>query len=170
MESSMKRSTWTLWAITGAGLAFVAVDQLIKLAALAQLAAISYRLGTSSLWMDVVLSLNPGAFLSIGQDLPQTVKSVIFLCALAAVAGVIYWALSHWQQSPGRSAALYLIALGGGSNLIDRFFRDGHVVDYLVLNLGSLHTGVFNLADVAIMAGVAYLALSGFSKEQKALA
>ena len=166
----MKRSTWTLWAIIGAGLAFVAVDQLIKRAALAQLAAISYRIGNSSLWMDVILSLNPGAFLSVGQDLPPTVKSVIFLCALAAVAGVIYWALSRWKQSPGGSAALYLIALGGGSNLIDRFFRDGHVVDYLVLNLGSLHTGVFNLADVAIMAGVAYLALSGFSKEQKALA
>ncbi|WP_044343196.1 signal peptidase II [Pseudomonas oryzihabitans] len=167
----MKQSTWTLWAVIGAGLAFVAVDQLIKLAALAQLAAISYRIGISSLWMDVVLSLNPGAFLSVGQDLPPTVKSVIFLCALAAVAGVIYWALSRWKQSPGRSAALYLIALGGGSNLIDRFFRDGHVVDYLVLNLGSLHTGVFNLADVAIMAGVAYLALSEFFlKEQKALA
>lgn len=166
----MKRSTWTLRAIAGAGLAFIAVDQLVKLAALAQLAAVSYRLGTPSLWMDVALSLNPGAFLSIGQDLPPTLKSVIVLCALVAVVGAIYWALSRWNQSPGRSAALYLIALGGGSNLIDRFFRDGHVVDYLVLNLGSLHTGVFNLADVAIMAGVAYLALSGFSKEQKTLA
>lgn len=166
----MKRSTWTLWAIAGAGLALVAVDQLIKLAALAQLAAISYRLGTSSLWMDVVLSLNPGAFLSIGQDLPPTVKSVIFLCALAAVAGVSYWALSRWKQSTGRSAALYLIAPGGGSNLIDRFFRDGHAVDCLILNLDSLHTGVFNLADVAIMAGLAYLVLSGFLKEQKTLA
>ena len=46
-----------------------------------------------------------------------------------------------------------MIALGGAGNLIDRVFRDGHVVDYLVVNVGPLHTGVFNLADIAITLG-----------------
>ncbi|MNE97816.1 Lipoprotein signal peptidase [compost metagenome] len=63
---------------------------------------------------------------------------------------------------------MYFIALGGISNLIDRVARDGHVVDYLVLNLGSLHTGVFNLADIAIMAGAVVLAVDGLTKPSKA--
>lgn len=56
--------------------------------------------------------------------------------------------------------------MGGIANLIDRVTRDGHVVDYLVLNLGPLHTGVFNLADIAIMAGAGVLLWTGLKKPQ----
>jgi signal peptidase II len=38
------------------------------------------------------------------------------------------------------------------------------VVDYLVLNLGPLHTGVFNIADIAIMVGAGVLLLAEFRK------
>ena len=43
--------------------------------------------------------------------------------------------------------------LGGGfANLLDRI-PDGSVTDFLVVGAGRLHTGVFNLADAAIVAG-----------------
>ncbi len=43
--------------------------------------------------------------------------------------------------------------IGGGlSNLFDRL-PDGRVTDYVVLSAGPLRTGVFNLADAAILAG-----------------
>jgi signal peptidase II len=45
--------------------------------------------------------------------------------------------------------------------------RDGHVVDYLVLNIGTLHTGVFNLADIAIMAGATVLVVDGITRPSK---
>ncbi|MET0554978.1 MAG: signal peptidase II, partial [Vicinamibacteria bacterium] len=48
---------------------------------------------------------------------------------------------------------LGLVWAGGLSNLLDRV-RDGHVVDFVMLSAGPLRTGVFNVADVAITAGV----------------
>ncbi len=60
------------------------------------------------------------------------------------------------------------LALGGIANLIDRVFRDGHVVDYMVLNVGPAHTGVFNIADIAITVGALYLLIDLFVKPRKA--
>jgi signal peptidase II len=42
------------------------------------------------------------------------------------------------------------------SNLIDRI-AVGSVIDFLNVGVGSLRTGIFNLADVAIMAGAGCL-------------
>jgi signal peptidase II len=52
--------------------------------------------------------------------------------------------------------ALSLFIAGGASNWIDRF-TTGMVVDFLNVGIGSVRTGVFNVADMAIMAGVALL-------------
>ena len=52
---------------------------------------------------------------------------------------------------------LGLIWAGGTSNLIDRVTRHGLVTDFVIIRVGPLHTGVFNAADVLVMAGVAVL-------------
>jgi signal peptidase II len=46
---------------------------------------------------------------------------------------------------------------GGASNLIDRVVRDGRVVDFLQIGIGDLRTGIFNVADAAIVLGLACL-------------
>ena len=151
------------------GNAFIAVDQLIKLLALFSLQATTFRFGSSPVNMALELSLNPGAFLSLGASLPTQVKQLIFIVGVAAVvcwAG--YWAWTNWNHSLRKAAPLFLIALGGAGNLIDRVFRDGHVVDYLVVNVGPLHTGVFNLADIAITLGALLLMLDLFKSPGKA--
>ena len=48
---------------------------------------------------------------------------------------------------------------GGLSNLIDRLIYDGRVTDFLNVGIGSLRTGIFNLADMAILAGALLLVL-----------
>jgi signal peptidase II len=48
-----------------------------------------------------------------------------------------------------------LLAAGGIGNLIDRVIRDGAVIDFMNLGIGPVRTGVFNVADVHIMAAVA---------------
>jgi hypothetical protein len=53
---------------------------------------------------------------------------------------------------------LALMVAGGLSNLVDRLFQSGAVTDFMVLRLGPLHTGVFNLADVGIVLGTVALA------------
>jgi signal peptidase II len=54
---------------------------------------------------------------------------------------------------------------GGASNLIDRAAR-GHVVDFLNVGLGSLRTGIFNVADIAVLLG-ALLIVVGDLREKK---
>jgi len=48
--------------------------------------------------------------------------------------------------------------------LIDRVTRQGLVTDFMVLRVGPFQTGVFNVADVMVMIGVALLAWSLWSR------
>lgn len=150
------------------GVAFVILDQWVKLIALVALNNHSYVYGNQSVWLDLALSLNPGAFLSLGAGLAPWLKQLVFVVAVGVVcAWAMVWAWRHWQSAPVKASAAWFIAVGGLSNLIDRVIRDGHVVDYLVLNIGTLHTGVFNLADIAIMAGATVLVVDGITRPSK---
>ena len=51
---------------------------------------------------------------------------------------------------------LSLFVAGGASNWIDRVIR-GSVVDFINVGIGPLRTGIFNVADVAIMLGAGVL-------------
>ncbi len=55
--------------------------------------------------------------------------------------------------------ALALLVGGGMSNWYDRLVNDGRVVDFMVLGIGRLRTGVFNVADIAIMLGIGLMLL-----------
>ena len=61
---------------------------------------------------------------------------------------------------------LVLFTAGGASNWIDRVLR-GSVVDFLNLGIGPLRTGVFNMADVAIMLGAGLFVLGEWGWNQK---
>jgi len=104
---------------------------------------------------------NSGAFLSFGEALPDHIKSTIFIVGVglislgALLAAFFARGLGHWQV-----AALSLIASGGIGNWIDRLTNDGRVTDFLNVGVGSLRTGIFNVADMVLMAGVALYFLS----------
>lgn len=42
---------------------------------------------------------------------------------------------------------------GGFGNLIDRIFNEGRVIDFVNIGIGSLRTGLFNVADISITLG-----------------
>ena len=60
---------------------------------------------------------------------------------------------------------LVLFLSGGASNLIDRF-AFGSVIDFLNVGFGPFRTGIFNVADIAIMLGVALLLFEGYRAER----
>lgn len=97
---------------------------------------------------------NTGAFLSLGADLSPRVKALVLLLGPAMI--LAYAALAGLRQPMHlrTAVALSLICAGGASNLVDRAIY-GSVVDFLNLGVGSLRTGIFNIADVAIMCGAA---------------
>ncbi|HVC59798.1 MAG TPA: signal peptidase II [Acetobacteraceae bacterium] len=80
---------------------------------------------------------------------------------LAAVALAVVVALGVWlrrAESPLVAVSLGAIAGGAIGNVIDRL-RFGAVADFIDAHLGAWHWYVFNVADAAIVCGVAALVL-----------
>src|SRR6185312_5131658 len=80
---------------------------------------------------------------------------------LAAIALAVVVALGVWlRRAESRLVAVALGAIAGGAvgNVIDRL-RFGAVVDFIHAHLGDWHWYVFNVADAAIVCGVAALVL-----------
>ena len=104
------------------------------------------------------LSHNEGAFLSLGASLTKPWREAIFRGGVAfMLAALLAYAVFHARASPWRIGGASLIFAGGASNLADRFLYDGYVVDFIDVGLGSFRTGIFNIADVAITAGIVML-------------
>ncbi len=101
---------------------------------------------------------NPGAFLSLGARLPDGARDVAFL-VLAPLGLLIVCALllGSGRVTRHQIVALGLVAGGGLANWIDRLLHSGAVTDFVSVGLGAMRTGIFNLADVAIVLGVALL-------------
>jgi signal peptidase II len=131
------------------------VTKRVATAALANMPAQSYFSDT----LRFEYAENTGAFLSVGSALPNWARIVLFRVVVAsALAAVALVALKHrWTGLPLMGASL--VFAGGISNLADRIVR-GSVVDFVSLGVGSLRTGIFNVADVAILLGGLFIIIS----------
>jgi signal peptidase II len=137
----------------------VGCDQVSKSAARTMLhSGITESLFSDSLRLQ--LTENPGSFLSLGASLPEHLRFTLFTATVAVIlVGLVCAALFARRLNTARFVALALVAGGGISNLIDRLLYDGRVTDFLNVGIGSLRTGIFNLADMAILAGALLLVL-----------
>ena len=61
---------------------------------------------------------------------------------------------------------LALVISGGIGNLIDRVTR-GYVIDFIFMGIGPLHTGVFNIADIAITSGLIMMLYEQYRMEKE---
>ena len=102
---------------------------------------------------------NPGAFLSVGADWPPRARFFLFGAGGALLLACTGLALMSNGRSIVSIVGVTLFVSGGLSNLIDRLSR-GLVIDFMNVGIGPVRTGIFNVADVAIMAGVALAAFS----------
>lgn len=103
---------------------------------------------------------NSGGFLSLGSTLPNNARFVSFtLFAGCALAATLFFLVTTPKLNVLYAVALSLIIAGGAGNLMDRIFNHGAVVDFLNIGIGSLRTGIFNVADVAVMTGAMLLIL-----------
>jgi len=103
---------------------------------------------------------NTGGFLSIGADLPRPVRSIVFeLVSVLAIGGLLVFAIAGRSPTVLQLLGSALFAAGGLGNLVDRVAR-GATRDFILVQAGSLHTGIFNVADAVIMAGLGVLLVS----------
>ena len=109
--------------------------------------------------LDVVFAKNPGISYSLLPAHSPGARWALVAFTLAATLGIGVWL---WR-TPTRLPALGLgLVLGGAlGNAIDRFAY-GWVADFYYFHVGKFHWYVFNLADVAIVVGVALLLVDSF--------
>lgn len=106
----------------------------------------------------LVYSENTGAFLGLGASLPERVRTFIFSGLVALfLAGFLVYTIRSTNVTKTGFIASALIIGGGLSNLIDRLVNNGAVMDFMNVGIGSLRTGIFNIADMAIMLGAIML-------------
>lgn len=102
-------------------------------------------------FLDLIYTINPGISYSLLANLGQL--PLILFALLASVALGIWISRAHSRLV---SASLGLIVGGALGNAIDRSHLGG-VADFFSLHAAGYYWYVFNIADVAIVAGVAGL-------------
>lgn len=100
---------------------------------------------------------NTGAALSWGANLHPVLKIVL----LQIFPFIVLCFLFGYIVSESSISRLNLIGLsfiigGGIGNIYDRILHNS-VTDFMYLEFGSLHTGIFNMADVSVMVGMALI-------------
>jgi signal peptidase II len=110
---------------------------------------------------------NPGSFMSLGAGLPDEFRRWIHIVsAFIVFVGFGLLFAYAYRMERIRLLGFCLLLAGACSNLVDRFYNNGRVIDFIVLRLGELQTGVFNLADVFILSGLGVVLLTMKSQNE----
>lgn len=160
VSSALRSSSSSRVLMLGVALFCVGCDQASKRVA-AEVLKGSETLSFMGDMVRLTYAENRGAFLGLGGAWPEPVRWLAFTgAALLVVVASMVWVITQARQPRHHHLAVWamvLVAAGGAGNLVDRVVRDGRVIDFMNLGLGSLRTGIFNMADVQIMAGLGLL-------------
>ncbi len=115
---------------------------------------------------------NSGAFLGMGQNLPQPWKTFVLVLfpSIAIIAGILYLILG--KKVSFKQAVCVACIIGGGiGNVYDRAIHNGAVTDFLNFGFGGIgspvRTGILNIADISITFGAVCLFIFQYLEEKK---
>lgn len=110
---------------------------------------------------------NTGAFLSLGDTLGGPLRDILLVgLPLIAVLGALVWIIVNTKITRWTLLGIILIIGGGVGNLYDRIFH-GSVTDFMHIDFGFAQTGVFNVADMSIMAGMFMILIASYVKRKE---
>lgn len=110
---------------------------------------------------------NEGAFLSLGDSLPKTVRFILLSLFPLAVLGFGIGYLFMKKNITKATLLGFAFVIGGGiGNLYDRLVY-GSVTDFVHIDFVIFQTGIFNMADVSIMTGMAIVVIGSFLDRPK---
>jgi signal peptidase II len=113
---------------------------------------------------------NPGAMLSLGSKIPSEVRFMPFVIIVGLMPTLtLLYAVKTYSLNSMQLIGLSLIPSGGIGNYLDRIFNNGAAVDFMNIGIGPIRTGIFNVADVFIIAGTSIFILSSFRGQTKAI-
>jgi signal peptidase II len=109
---------------------------------------------------------NTGAFLSLGDSLSGPAKTILLnVLPLIALLFGLYFILTKINLNQVILFGIILIVGGGAGNLYDRMVY-GSVTDFMHINFVIFQTGVFNVADMSIMAGTFIILIHAWVKKK----
>jgi signal peptidase II len=115
--------------------------------------------------VELLYSENPGAFLGLGSHFHHSTRFWLFTVGVGFLL-LVFAAKLVKATHPPELFGWSLVIGGGFSNLLDRVMRDGRVIDFLRIGVGDLRTGIFNLADAAIVVGLVFLFASAIWRRE----
>ncbi|MEI7542840.1 MAG: signal peptidase II [bacterium] len=109
---------------------------------------------------------NNGGFLSVGSNIDKSIKPIIMIIVPVIVLALVLIFLFVAKNISTLELFLLCNIVGGGmSNIYDRIIHNGYVTDFLNVGIGNIRTGVFNIADMAILFGLIGLVIIQFTKK-----
>jgi signal peptidase II len=156
---------WSRWAALALAIALatIAVDQAHKFWMLDVYGIEGKGRVEVTPFLDLVFVKNIGVSYSLFNQESAEGQYLLVVFALAASAGLWLWL--NWSQGSRLMAISLGLIIGGAiGNAIDRL-RIGGVADFFSLHAYGFHWYVFNIADVAIVAGVIGLLYESFRGE-----
>jgi signal peptidase II len=156
---------WVIFSVLGA--IMIALDQWTKILARDILKPLGH--GKSHVVIENYFKLryseNTGVAFGMLQTLPGG-RLILTLVAVAAFALVLYYIHKTDPNHVRLQVALGLVGGGAIGNLIDRI-AFGRVTDFIVWHVGVHEWPAFNIADAALVVGVALMALDMFRSEKQ---
>lgn len=112
-------------------------------------------------FMDLAMAWNRGVSYGL---LETRVQSALVVLSLAISVVLLNWLAK--ARLPLQAAAIGIIIGGAMGNVLDRLLH-GAVADFVLLHWGGWTWYVFNIADLAIVAGVALMLYDAFFSGKK---
>ncbi len=166
----MKRYNWAWGRHSGFGLAVAALafaaDQAHKYWMIHVYEIAKHGKVAVSPYLDLVMVWNPGVSYGLLPQNSTNGKLMLIALSLVAAAALTLW-LAH-TVSRWTAASVGLIVGGALGNTVDRIVY-GAVADFFSMHAGGFYWYVFNIADVAIVAGVAGLLIDSLFLSHKSV-
>lgn len=147
---------WHLFLIT---LTVVSSDLITKLVIRERLAIGDVQLVLDG-WFNIVHVRNPGVVFGIGTSFGAYASWVVVLVTSLIASAVLVMALRTPMHDRATLVGLHLVLGGALGNILNRLAL-GAVVDFLDVYVRTVHTEyhwpAFNVADIAVCAGIAVL-------------
>ena len=156
--TNARRALWPFFLLSAL---LILIDQATKLAIEAHFAFQEFTPVTS--FFNIGLVYNPGAAFSFLASHNGWQRWFFTVLSLAASAFIVFQ-LIKYREKTAYCLGLAFILSGAIGNLIDRV-RIGKVVDFLDFHYLGHHWPAFNIADSAILIGVAILLFDEFRKK-----
>lgn len=110
---------------------------------------------------------NTGAFLGLGNSIPRWIYTLLMIVLpILAIGYALYYIIRKNDLSNLMTVGVSFFIGGGIGNIIDRILF-GSVTDFLFFDFVIFHTGIVNMADIAVTLGFFIIIIESYISSRK---